>query len=72
MKHIAIFLAYIAIMANLSYYFQLQAMGVNLSGWITIAYIFTPLILAAILSLIVILITAVGMHYKWWTKPDTI
>lgn len=70
MKYLAIFLAYIAIMANLSHYFQLQAMGIKLSGWMTLGYIFIPLILSAIIAVVVVVIIAVGMHYKWWTKPE--
>lgn len=71
MKYLALFLAYVAIMMNVSHYYQLQDQSVDLSFWKTFLYILSPLVAIFITICLGIVIVAVGMYYKWWTKPKS-
>lgn len=70
MKYIAVLLGYLAVMMHISHYYQLADEGIFLDPWHTAAYIFFPVIGTCIAVFLVIVVVAVGMHYKWWKKPD--
>lgn len=71
MKYLALFAAYVAVMMNVSHYYQLQDEGVELSLWSTLGYILIPLAVIFIVCCLAIVLVAVGMHYKWWRKPES-
>lgn len=71
MKYLALILAYVAIMMNVSHYYQLQDQGIELSFWQTLGYILIPLAVLFIVGCLAIVLVSVGMQYKWWRKPES-
>lgn len=69
MKYIAVLLAYMALMMNISHYYQLRSEQILLDPWTTTAYVLLPVIGTAIIVFLGIVLVAVGMYFGWWKKP---
>jgi len=70
MKYIALLLAYVSIMVNVSYYHQLDENGFDISIMAIWPFIIFPLVFLMLSLLVAVVVISVGMHYQWWKKPD--